>query len=297
MTDGPGRNRNVIVGYDEGEQSKDALALGELLCGTLDGKLLLASVYPWDSRLRTPAYEEERAGARAAAEEWLRDAPLSLFADAEVERVALASSSPAHGLYELAVERDAALIVLGSVHRGALDRVVPGSVATKLLHGAPCPVAVAPVGYAEGAPHGLGTVVAAFDGNEESAAAVELAARLAVAAGAALRVVAVVDTFGAMYIGLERGTVLDVVERELRERLGHLVGRLPVEARCEERVLRGPVPRTLLSEVEQGVDLLVVGSRGYGAIGSVFLGSVSGDLVRQAACPVLVVPRRADQQG
>jgi nucleotide-binding universal stress UspA family protein len=288
-----GSTRTVIVGYDEGEQSKDALALGELLCGTLDGKLVLASVYPWDPRLRTPAYEQERAEARASAESLLREAPLSLYAERNVERVALPSSSPAHGLYELALERDAALVVLGSVHRGTLNRVVPGSVATKLLHGAPCPVAVAPVGYAQGAPHELQTVAAAFDGNEESAAAVELAARLAVAAGAALRVVAVVDTFGAMYIGLERGTVLNVVERELRERLERLVGRLPAESRSEQRVLRGPVTRTLLGEVEEGVDLLVLGSRGYGAIGSVFLGSVSGDLVRQAPCPVLVAPRQS----
>jgi hypothetical protein len=37
--------------------------------------------------------------------------------------------------------------------------------------------------------------------------------------------------------------------------------------------------------------LLVLGSRGYGPVRRVLLGSVSGELVRGAACPVLVVPR------
>ena len=38
-------------------------------------------------------------------------------------------------------------IVVGSSHRGPVGRIVPGSVGERLLHGAPCPVAVAPRGY------------------------------------------------------------------------------------------------------------------------------------------------------
>jgi len=37
-------------------------------------------------------------------------------------------------------------------------------------------------------------------------------------------------------------------------------------------------------------DLLVCGSRGYGALRSVALGSVTRALVNEAACPVLVIP-------
>jgi hypothetical protein len=77
------------------------------------------------------------------------------------------------------------VLVLGSVHRGPLQRVVPGSVATRLLHGTPCPVAVAPRGYAAGEPK-LGTVGLAFDGMEEAGVAAREAARIAPAADAAL---------------------------------------------------------------------------------------------------------------
>jgi len=39
------------------------------------------------------------------------------------------------------------------------------------------------------------------------------------------------------------------------------------------------------------VDLLIVGSRGYGPIGRLVHGSTSQRLVRLARCPVLVLPR------
>jgi nucleotide-binding universal stress UspA family protein len=42
---------------------------------------------------------------------------------------------------------------------------------------------------------------------------------------------------------------------------------------------------------ERGVDLLVCGSRGYGPVRRVLLGTVAAALVRQASVPVLVVPR------
>jgi hypothetical protein len=46
-----------------------------------------------------------------------------------------------------------------------------------------------------------------------------------------------------------------------------------------------------LSKATVHLDLLVLGSRGYGPLGAVLLGSVSNTLVRTARCPVVVVPR------
>ena len=45
------------------------------------------------------------------------------------------------------------------------------------------------------------------------------------------------------------------------------------------------------AEASAELDLLVLGSRGYGPVSSVLLGSVSRALVRSAACPVVVLPR------
>jgi nucleotide-binding universal stress UspA family protein len=50
----------------------------------------------------------------------------------------------AHVLHDVAIEIDAAAIVVGSNHRGRLGRVLGDAVSTSLPHGAPCPVVVAP---------------------------------------------------------------------------------------------------------------------------------------------------------
>jgi nucleotide-binding universal stress UspA family protein len=46
-----------------------------------------------------------------------------------------------------------------------------------------------------------------------------------------------------------------------------------------------------LVESSAHVDLLVLGSRGYGPLKRVLLGSVSRAAVNDARCPVLIVPR------
>ena len=56
------------------------------------------------------------------------------------------------------------------------------------------------------------------------------------------------------------------------------------------RVLEGDAAAELAA-ASADVDLLVVGSRGFGPVRRVLLGSVSRELVRSASCPVVVLPR------
>lgn len=60
---------------------------------------------------------------------------------------------------------------------------------------------------------------------------------------------------------------------------------------AEGDLLGGPPAETLAAACEDA-DLLVAGSRGYGPLSRVLLGSVTTKLIGLARCPVLVVPRR-----
>lgn len=62
----------------------------------------------------------------------------------------------------------------------------------------------------------------------------------------------------------------------------------------QRAVLRGrPASRIVEDAAEFGADLIVVGSRGHGVIGSMLLGSVAAEVLDHAHCPVLVGRRRA----
>jgi nucleotide-binding universal stress UspA family protein len=49
-------------------------------------------------------------------------------------------------------------------------------------------------------------------------------------------------------------------------------------------------PANILIDASENADLMVVGSRGGGGFGALFLGSVSSQVVHHAKCPVVVVP-------
>jgi nucleotide-binding universal stress UspA family protein len=235
----------------------------------------------------------ENARDALALAEVLRDA-----LGGEIVPVSIPSETadPADGLRQVAVERDAQLLVVGSSHRGPVGRIFPGSVGRRLLHGAPCPLAIAPRGFAADT-HAITAVAVGFDGTDCARDAARAAADIALRAGASLRVVAVLDTMGLMYLGVERATVMKELHAELAKALHELLEDLPGELHSEARLLSGPIPRTLLAEVAENTDLLVLGSRASGPIGSVLIGSVSSEMAESSPVPLLIVPRRAPDQS
>ena len=284
----------IIVAVDESQGSTDAIVLATTLADVTGSTLAFANVFPYDAapgRASNLEYEEFLRHDSQELLERRRDA----YGDQTVELAAIANHSAAHGLHELAEQQDAALIVVGSTHTGRVGRVLPGSTAERLLHGAPCPVAVAPNGYAQrpGRPHGV--VGCGYDGSPSSRRALEEAGRLAAATGAQLRVLRVFEplmydlppgnnAFGGM------ASYNDSLHERADAELEAAVARLAADA---ESTLETGDPANVLADASDGFDLLFIGSRGYGPLHAVIVGGVSGKLVREAACPVVVFPRGA----
>src|SRR5918996_1236508 len=78
---------------------------------------------------------------------------------------------------------------------------------------------------------------------------------------------------------------------DFQTQLNDAVAELPAELRALPVYERGDPVEKLLEAAEMGVDLLVLGSRGFGPMMRLLVGSVSSCVIREAACPVLVVPR------
>lgn len=78
---------------------------------------------------------------------------------------------------------------------------------------------------------------------------------------------------------------------EAQELLESLRARLPAADDTGVRLVEGsPADRLIEVADDEDAELLVVGSRGRGAIGSAVLGGVSRRVARDARCPVVVVP-------
>ena len=85
--------------------------------------------------------------------------------------------------------------------------------------------------------------------------------------------------------------------REMMERaVDEAVATLPPGVQAATRVVEGEPVEAIRKAVEYGVDLLVVGSRGWGPVRRVLLGSASTRLLRVAPCPVLVTPRGLEDE-
>jgi nucleotide-binding universal stress UspA family protein len=282
---------NIIVGVDGSERAADAVALAARLAGGADAELLFACVYPYD--------DAPSRASNATYKRYLRDDALAALEQTTASitlphrSVAIPEVTPAKAIQELAAGEEAALIVIGSSGRGAIGRVFAGTTAERLLHGAPCPVVVAPAGYAA-AGDDIRTIGVGYDGTEEAEAALAAAVTLARALGARLDVVEVLDArwMGTPVLMAGPGFVVptDELEARTRRHVREKVSELPSDVVAEPHVLIGTPEPELAQQTEQA-DLFVVGSRGYGPHRAVLLGSVSGRLVRDAACPVLVVPR------
>jgi nucleotide-binding universal stress UspA family protein len=272
--------RHVLVAFDGSPSAQDALALAGRLRDPAGGALTLACI--------EPARAWHRAGrteSGVGTEEMLTEARAELPAGIPVAVRSPAASSAARGLTELAEREQADLIAIGSAKGADDDRIGLARTAGRLLHGAPCAVAVAPPGLRDTGPfHHIGV---ALDDSREAAAALAVAFAIARRDGSAMT----------LYAALEH--VVDRTEEgsrrmrlALQERLDQAADAAPSGVNPRTVLVYGVPGQAIAEACDGAVDLLVVGSRGYGPLQRALLGSVSEELLTRARHPVLVIPRQ-----
>ena len=312
MADSAPERVRALIAYDGSPGADDAVrAAGQLLPGA-DALLLHARGEPVllehtglgriavpDSVLVAAQDEYERVareGADAVVAQGLRVAEGSgLRATGEVA----AGTSAWRAATRAAEQFEADVIVCGSRGQGRFSRALLGSTSTSLLFQADRPVLIAP----EGAGDLSGPAALAYEDSDGARAAVATAARLLAGRPAVL--------VHAWSSPLERSYAAEALvavplpeARELTADVEELFAARGAELAEEGRALAqqaGLAARGVAVEAEEGVwravaaaaraehaAVIVVGSRGRGAIASTVLGSVSAGLVHNAELPVLV---------
>lgn len=287
--------KRIVVGYDASPQASDALRLGADLATATGAELTVAVVAEIGPSIGIGSIDSEWEERGAYYQEVLGQATAEL-GERPYERRAAAGSVP-WALGDIAQDAHADVLVVGSTHRAKLGQVLPGSVGDRLLAGTPCAVAITPRGYATRPPNPLARIGIGFDGQHESWAALRLAIQLAEENAAELRVIAVtppprlLPNRGGMMASTDYARIL---HDYLTDRLADAMATVPDDVSATS-VLREGDPADELADEGAGLDLLVIGSRGYGPIRRVLLGGVAHELIKGASCPLLITPRSAAQ--
>lgn len=279
--------RRIIVGYDRSPDAKAAArwALDEAVRAGAPVEFLYA--YEWPTWL--PA-----ASTVPAPSVWPDSETDRAIHGTLNEAVAMARqthpSVPTHTTFvhnSAALElidrsADAGLIVLGCRGHSGVTGLL-GSVSVAVSAHARCPVAVV-----RGDPAAEAPVVVGVDDSPSAQAALGFAVEEAAARGVELRVIRAWPPVTGIWqeSPIATGVVTEQERRPFDELIAGWQQKYPSVAISAVGVVRHPA--TALTEASRDAQLVVVGTRGRGAVRGTALGSVSQHVLRHAACTVAV---------
>lgn len=301
--------RSILVPVDGSTFAEHALPWARLVSRLTEAELTLILVH------ETPLLSDAEMGPLTHLERWDLEHRRSerTYLDVLAERLSTETGRPVdHALVEGPAvvpvieqdleERGVDLVVMTTHGRAGLQRAWLGSVADGLIRRAPCPVLLIRPTADEVSPGGealpFRRILVALDGSEVAEAALPHAralARLCDSGLVLLRVVAPPAAISSPYIPHQ--TVLNREELERREhdarhyldaKVSELMEEGPLDATTRIALDFHPAHGILQAAADEGVDLIVTGSHGRGAVSRLVLGSVADKVVRATDVPVLV---------
>lgn len=289
----------ILAGFDPKRGDRAPVEFGAAASRFFGAPLIVASVYADDDVVDQLGRRQMDEDLAAEADGALADVRRELEAEGlTLECRAIPGTSAPGALHRAAEESGAGLVVVGSTDRGQLSRVLPGSTAERLMHGAPCPVVVVPHGWHPRG--GISRLGIAYTETPEGRVALESGLAVARRAGAKVRVLTAVKPrhFGRAAGGRPGAEVTTFDEagaerEEVARDVVALAAELAPGVEVEIDVSAQDAAEFLIATSEH-LDLLVCGSRGYGPPAAVLLGGVSRKVTAAARCPVIVLARGAD---
>lgn len=191
----------------------------------------------------------------------------------------------------------ASLLVLGDRGRGALVGLLAGSVAVAVSAHSDCPVVLVRTGKGGPVEDRTRPIVVGIDGSPVSENALAFAFEAASVRGVPL---VAVHTYWDLLVDETMAPLLDWTaiaadEGEvLAERLAGWSKKYP-DVRVQRRIERDHPAHRLIQE-SKSAQLVVVGSRGRGAMAGWLLGSVSHAVLHRAHCSIAVIPAPAGEE-
>lgn len=297
----PYPHAHILVATDFSDQAERALAVGAELARRAKAKLTIAHAFnpkPYVRLIEPRAAIEAEATMAAAAMKHL--GVLSAKHGAGIETVVTATvkcESAALSLADYGSDNHVSLMVVGTRGRGAVMRVLVGSVAERLVRHADCDVLVVRGDTSE---WDLDHIVVPTDLSEIASTAAVSAASLRKAFHCRVTLLHVFDDDVPIPSLDGRGfmktdAVVSRLAAELEQLKQDAFGDDDGVA-CE--VLTGEHPADVVCSwcADHGANMVVVSTHGRTGLARVLVGSVAEQIIRYAPCPALAVRTRPSQQ-
>ncbi len=282
----------IAAAVDPHAEGRDAAALGATLAEATGADLALVTIEP-DLPLVVPGFDWQRARGETTA--MLSETQNSIAPRART-MIDTDLSIP-RGIERVVRRSQRDLLVVGSSPKAPDGAIWIGRRTRQLLHELECPLVVAARGFSARPKPRLRQIGVGFEGSEESRLALATAATIAAGCGAELTVRAVLDDripwlgWRDAYNVAYKDSWEELMDGEL-DSLTSICEPAVADLRCEARLdLRRGHPTTLLDELSDEVDLMVIGSRRWGPLTRVLLGGTGEALMHGARCSMMVVPR------
>jgi nucleotide-binding universal stress UspA family protein len=288
----------TVIGLAPNERGAAAVHLGSMLARSVSDDVVVATIVPTPWPPAPHRMDAEYLAHREkAAQEALDRARAQIGPDLSVELVTHSARSVSSGLLDVARDRRATVVALGSSSAGVFGVVSLGGVAERILHSADIPVTLAPRGFDTGTANArISRITVGFGRADKdsdllmtgAAAAARIGATLRVACFAVRPLTAAGGSIEPSAEDLVVGEWAAGLESDVRQALRAGGTETPVDV----VVGQGGSWAEALADIPWGSgEVLAVGTSSS-AVSRFFLGSHASKIVRNSPVPVYLWPRR-----
>ncbi|MBI3354311.1 MAG: universal stress protein [Nitrospirae bacterium] len=282
--------KNILVAFDSSEFSRAALMESSNWIKRHSGKIILVHAVYFDEEEFTLAPEQRERRFKLGKEVCYqtKDMVLSEFG-VQVESL-VCEGEPPDVIVDIAREKKADLIAMGTHGRRGIKRLIMGSVTSKVIVNATCDVMVVKKPCAECTGE-YKSILVPFDGSEFSKKALGRACKLSKVDNAEITVLYVIPHYEEMIEFLktesikkglleEAQKIIDVA-REIGSGYGIAIKTDVRDGHAGEKIIESA---KMLKN-----DLIVMGAHGWRGVSKAIMGSTTERVIMNASCPVLVV--------
>lgn len=280
----------ILIGFDDSQYSKAALIEASNWVKRHGGTVILVHAVYFDPEEFgiAPAQLEKRLKVGEKICIQTKEMLTSEFG-IEVQSL-ICEGDPPTVIVDIARERKADLIVLGTYGRKGFKRLLMGSVASQVIVSSPVDVLVVKKPCSECTGE-YKSILVPFDGSEFSQKALNRSCQLSKINGAAITAMYVIPRYEEMVEFFKSESIKKSLLQEAQKIMDKAKGIASnIGASIKVEIQEGQAAERIIETAKKlKNDLIVMGNYGYSGVNKAIMGSTTERVIINASCPILIV--------